>query len=251
MKRPTWLRTLLAALSGRPPALPDWNGAATPEAIRERNLAFLAARGFTVAPSLPTLRDEAGAAIRPAAEIAGRLWAMSAQFHWVAVAGNRVPDERFQHPDTRRELRTHLTDEELELFEDSRADAQTQRDTIGWRLENMWALAWTLGFHHPPALQGMIGPDVIDSLLRFAVFPDGTVADLLPRTRLRPPHEINGLEDLFYCAHNAVRSAQLGSATVPLGFHPLADGGGVHERRHALTWVCSPGVAWDETDLST
>ena len=34
------------------------------------------------------------------------------------------------------------------------------------------------------------------------------------------------LEDVFYCAHNAVRSAQTGSTTsVPKDFHPVRDGG--------------------------
>ena len=64
--------------------------------------------------------------------------------------------------------------------------------------------------------------------------------------------DIIALEDLFYCAHNAVRSAQTGEAgTVPSGFHPVNNGGVVHERRHGLTWLISAGVAWDDTDLST
>ena len=60
------------------------------------------------------------------------------------------------------------------------------------------------------------------------------------------------MEDLFYCAHNAVRTAQMGGkAAVPEGFHPVRDGGAIHERRHSLTWALSPGVEWEETDLST
>lgn len=58
-------------------------------------------------------------------------------------------------------------------------------------------------------------------------------------------------EDLFYCLHNAVRSAQLGGETVPDGFHPVGNGGVIHERRHSLTWMLSKGVDWEETDLST
>lgn len=42
------------------------------------------------------------------------------------------------------------------------------------------------------------------------------------------------MEYKFYCAHNAVRSAQLGRATVPAGFDTVTHGGTVHERRHAL-----------------
>lgn len=67
----------------------------------------------------------------------------------------------------------------------------------------------------------------------------------------RKDAEVDALEDLFYCAHNAVRSAQLGHDTVPPGFHAVVDGGVVHERRHALPWALSLGVAWDDTDLST
>jgi hypothetical protein len=48
--------------------------------------------------------------------------------------------------------------------------------------------------------------------------------------------------------HNAVRSAQLGEDTVPEGFHPIANGGVIHERRHALTWAISPGVSWEKTE---
>jgi hypothetical protein len=78
-----------------------------------------------------------------------------------------------------------------------------------------------------------------------------TPSDLLAKARVRAAEEVDALEDLFYCAHNAVRSAQLGRKTVPRGFHPVVDGGVVHERRHALTWAMSPGVAWDDIDLST
>jgi hypothetical protein len=70
--------------------------------------------------------------------------------------------------------------------------------------------------------------------------------------KLRPATELVELEDLFYCAHNAVRSAQLGKASaVPDGFHPVLHGEAVHERRHSLTWILSPGVVWSDTDLST
>lgn len=58
-------------------------------------------------------------------------------------------------------------------------------------------------------------------------------------------------EDLFYCLHNAVRSAQLGRKTVPLNFDPIMNGGVIHERRHSLTWMVSKDIDWDETDLST
>ena len=87
-------------------------------------------------------------------------------------------------------------------------------------------------------------------MIAFIRWSDGVDA-LLARARPRALAEVVALEDHFYAAHNAARSAQLGGRTVPKGFHPVVNGGVVHERRHALTWALSPGVAWDDTDLST
>lgn len=51
---------------------------------------------------------------------------------------------------------------------------------------------------------------------------------------------------------STVRGAQLGNASmVPARFHPVMDGGAIHERRHSLTWILSPGIDWDDTDMST
>lgn len=75
--------------------------------------------------------------------------------------------------------------------------------------------------------------------------------ELESKIQPRDANEVHQLEDLFYCAHNAVRSAQLGSDTVPPDFHPVYDGGCIHERRHSLTWALSPDIDWKETDLST
>lgn len=107
----------------------------------------------------------------------------------------------------------------------------------------MWALAWVLGFETEPALSGQIQGD----LARELVFQFADRSDY----KMRGADEVRAKEDLFYCAHNAVRSGQLGRDTLPEGFHPTEDGGGIHERRHGLSWCLSPGVSWDETDLST
>lgn len=64
--------------------------------------------------------------------------------------------------------------------------------------------------------------------------------------------QVAQLDDLFYCAHNAVRSAKTGVKYAhPKGFHPILNGGVISEKRHALTWALSPSVAWDDTDLDT
>ena len=220
--------------------------------MREKNLASLKRLGFRVAPSLPTVRHEGRVRLRPVPEIVGRAAALKALFAWVSAPEDALPSDRVTAFVRRNKLRAHLTDEEREIVDLPRLDANEQHvNAIGWRLENMWPLAWVVGFDPAPPIGGMIDHERIGALLEFLPWFDGSVADYAKSWTPRPLAEVDALEDLFYCAHNAVRSAQLGGDTVPRGFHPVADGGVVHERRHALTWALSPGVAWDDTDLST
>ncbi len=198
---------------------------------REKNLAALKKLGFKVAPSLPTKRENHG--LRPAKEIAARYRALRALFMWVSS-----PD-----PMKRPDVKAALTPEERAMYKLPREKARAYTGMIGWRLENMWPLAWILGFDKKPPASG----DMIDTKTIRAMLLDFEPKDQAARSE----DEVLDLEDLFYCAHNAARSAQLGGKTVPRGFHPIAGTGVVHERRHALTWATSPRVKWDDTDLST
>jgi hypothetical protein len=115
----------------------------------------------------------------------------------------------------------------------------------------MWPLAWALGFEPPPDLSGLICDEVVSALYRFLPPIDSTSKGFAERSTLRPVVEVRALDDLLCCAHNAVRSAMLGGKTVPAGFRPESHGGAIAERRHALSWLLTPRVAWDDTDLST
>jgi hypothetical protein len=196
--------------------------------VREDNLATLRELGFRVAPSLPAKRGKAR--VRPAKQIAQRFEALRDLFRWVS---SPKQERRGAH-------RGAMTGAERAVFALPRKDARAHVDTIGWKLENMWPLAWMVGFEAEPPVSGeMIDGAVIRALM---AFEPGDA---------RAATQVIALEDLFYCAHNAARSAQLGGKTVPRGFHPIAGTGVIHERRHALTWATSPGVSWDKTDLST
>jgi hypothetical protein len=214
---------------------------------RRASLAALKKAGFHVAPSLPVLRGNT--ALRPLGEIASRLMALDALFTWVSQL--KVQEERVRAYAERSRLPAWMTTEERAVWNLGRRKAHDEHvDVIGWRLENMWPLAWILGFSREPSIDGeMISEVVIRAMGGF--LPKMAVDDLLSRAKPRREAEVLALEDLFYCAHNAARSAQLGGDTVPPDFDPIASGGVVHERRHALTWATSPGVAWDDTDLST
>jgi hypothetical protein len=224
----------------------------TAEALRAKVFADLEALGFSPANSLPL--PDVNQPIRPAAEVAARLMALDALFTWVAFPEEAAETTRVEKYIDRNGLRDWLSDEEIEIIELPRAEAhEAHVDNIGWKLENMWALAWVLGFEPEPGLEAsQISEDVTRPMFHeFLPGLNGTVDGLLAKSAPRSAADVIAMEYRFYCAHNAVRSAQLGGDTVPEGFHPLMHGGAVHERRHSLSWCIVPDVSWDETDLST
>ena len=224
----------------------------TAEALRAKTFADLEAIGFRPAKSLPP--PDVDTPVRPAAEVASRLMALDALFTWVAFPEEAASTARVKKYIDRNGLRDWMTEDEAAIVALPRAQAREAHvDSIGWRLENIWALAWVLGFEPKPGLEAaQVGPDVTQPLFyQFLPGLDGTVDALLARSNPRPAADVIALEYLFYCAHNAVRSAQLGGDTVPAAFHPIMHGGSVHERRHSLSWCIAPDEAWDDIDLST
>lgn len=223
----------------------------TTQATRDHNLAVLADLGFSPAKWLPLERGREGGP-RPPKEIAQRLCGLAALFFYVVAPPKHFPDDELRRRLDADALLEQLTPHEHEMLALPRARASADLGgTIGWHLEQMWPLAWALGFEPPPAVGAAMIPDeVVEAVLDFTSGRLGVDA-LVGRAKARSLADVAALEDLFYCAHNAVRSAQLGHDTVPKGFDPKVDGGVIHERRHALSWVMTPGVAWDDVDLST
>jgi hypothetical protein len=222
------------------------------EKLRRETFAYLESLGFRPAGSLPL--PDVDRQARPAIEIEARLMALHAVYKWVTGPRIWFSTDRLRSYIERNRLREWMDEEESGIVSLGRGQAhKTHLNTIGWRLENMWPLAWALGFEPVPTIEASQIDDEINLALvrRFVPELEGKLAGLAEAGPLRGREELIALEYRFYCAHNAVRNAQLGRDTVPKGFHPLAHGGAVHERRHALTWMLSPGVPWDETDLST
>jgi hypothetical protein len=224
-------------------------------AIRERHYCMLAERGFRCARWLPLYRHDDGMdKLRPLDEIAARLLALNALFLWVTADDEDCSSTEIQDFVSRNGLEKHLTNEENDIRLLPRDEAHAEHtDSIGWRLENMWPLAWILGFDPaPPFYLGQLPNEVTRRMVtEFLAGFDTSVAKFVAAATPRTAAEVGQLEDLYYCAHNAVRSAQMGEDSVPECFHPIRDGGAIHERRHSLTWALSPGTAWDDTDVST
>ena len=224
-----------------------------PQSIRDASLKALESAGFRPARWLPL--PDANAQLRPTRDIAARLLALNGVFAWVCAPDAAVSESRLMEFFGQSALTPTLNDWEKDALKAPTRDIARAHwgETIGWKLENMWPLAWVLGWdEQPPARGEFIADEITDAMMRdFLPDFDATLESFAARVDVREVAEVVALEDLFYCAHNAVRSAQLGQKTVPNGFHPVRDGGVIHERRHALTWCLSPGTDWDETDLST
>ncbi len=223
--------------------------------VREENYCHLAERGFSCTLSLPLFRtDDKADSLRPLTEIAQQCLAFTSLFLWVASDPSVVNSDDLKNFMEVNDLYKALSQEEQEIFQLERIDAnQKFAETIGWKLENIWTLSWILGFDPKPDFWiGQIDDSITDRLI-MEFFPplNTTLSEFMKEVSVRETSEIAQLEDLYYCAHNAVRSAQLGESTVPSSFHPVIAGGATHERRHVLTWALSPNTAWKDTDLST
>ena len=213
--------------------------------LRLNNVSICLNAGFRPSNSLPTEFE------RPSIEIAQRLNAIKALILWLMVPKENLADSTILDFIEKNNLKTFMTDEEIETLDLARDDEQA-RNAIGWKFENAWPLAWYFGYKEPDIDgQMMSGEQMQEILMNFSCPLEENVEDWIKDKQTISEDILIQKEDLFYCLHNAVRSAQFGRETVPNGFDPMGNGGVIHERRHSLTWMLSDGTSWNETDLST
>ncbi len=204
--------------------------------------------GFKPASSLPT---ELNRQLRPSVEIANRLHAIKALVIWLMVPQENLPNEKILNFVGQNNLEDFMSEDEKAILSLSRDDEEA-RNSIGWKFENAWPLAWYFGYEEPGILgQMMTGEQMQDILVNHTCPLDENVKEWIEQKETISEESLIKKEDLFYCLHNAVRSAQMGQDTVPSGFDPIGNGGVIHERRHSLTWMLSKDTKWEETDLST
>jgi len=216
--------------------------------LRLDNIKICLGSGFKPATSLPT---EFERQIRPNIEIAKRLNAIKAIVLWLMVSEQDLSNEQILNFVATNGLDLFLAEDEKHILNSLRNDEQL-RNAIGWKFENAWPLAWFFGYNTPDITgEMMTGEQMQEILINYTCPLEGKIEDWLENQETLLEEELIKKEDLFYCLHNAVRSAQLGRQTVPPSFDPIGNGGVIHERRHSLTWMLSNGIEWDETDLST
>ena len=216
--------------------------------LRRQNVSICLEAGFRPTTSLPT---ELGRQLRPTIEIANRLHVIKALVLWLMVPQDHLPDDVILKFIDQNGLRVLMSVDEKSILSASRDD-EDFRNAIGWKFENAWPLAWYFGYSEPDiGGQMMSGNQMQEILQNYTCGLDGSIEEWTKNREVLSEAELAQKEDLFYCLHNAVRSAQMGGTTVPSTFDPVGNGGVIHERRHSLTWMLSKGVSWEETDLST
>jgi hypothetical protein len=216
--------------------------------MRLENISICLDAGFKPASSLPT---ELNRKLRPSIEIAQRLNAIKSLILWLMVPQEHLESDKIQTFIDKNNLTDFMNEDEKEILSKSRDDEE-DRGSIGWKFENAWSLAWYFGYKEPVFTGQMMSGEEMQVILEdFSCPLDENVEDWIKDKETLSEEKLMQKEDLFYCLHNAVRSAQMGKETVPNNFDPMGNGGVIHERRHSLTWMLSEGIAWEETDLST
>ncbi|WP_299101554.1 DUF4272 domain-containing protein [uncultured Winogradskyella sp.] len=216
--------------------------------LRLNNLTICLNAGFRPASSLPT---ELERELRPPIEIAKRLNAIKALVLWLMIPEDNLESDKILEFIDKNGLKDFMDTNEMGILIETR-DNEQARNAIGWKFENAWPLAWFFGYKEPEIIGEMMSSEQMqDILMNFSCPLDQSVERWIEEKETLSMETLKQKEDLFYCLHNAIRSAQLGRDTVPQGFDPMGNGGVIHERRHSLTWMLSKDVAWDETDLST
>ena len=212
--------------------------------MRKIHLQKLADIGLIAADWMPTANQRLQNKLRPKAEIIKKLMATYITSAWVCAPPEIVSNDEIKNYLVTNQLKKNsFSDKETGWMQTKRAEASQFSGEAGWLLENIWSLAWLLGapgLPTPNIGSGQTSHEVMGPIRDdFLAGLEKTFDQLMSETRQRRLASVIALEDLMYCAHNAVRTID------------IPHGGLIHERRQPLTWVLSPGVRWDDTDMST
>jgi hypothetical protein len=120
---------------------------------------------------------------------------------------------------------------------------RAQKNSMQWRVEGIWALAWAVSIHETLDFSDSCSDSFI------AMLPDlkrGESSRSLSNLRMRNFEDIVAKCDLAYCLHWGAREAELSGNPIPRAV-PINV---ILERRRALEWLVSD-QDWDEVNLDT
>lgn len=203
--------------------------------VRANSWAHVEQMGLSINPELPFL--ESGVALRDISEITERTLALFAAVS-TAFGLSREISLRWVLNNNLQNALTAMEREQLTT------ESQIVAIAFQAEVDKLYALAWVL---KKVALLEMSG-DCPEDLIE--VFPDiragQSASSFRASVSLRGLDEVVQACDTAYCAHWAVRNAQLRRMSVPENIVPSY----VAERRSALDWVLSVRD-WDDRSLDT
>jgi hypothetical protein len=124
--------------------------------------------GFTFAKSMPQ-RTAEECLLRPADEIVNRTHALLLLILFVCDSEEGSSTAEILEDLDRYRLWRHLTVGETDVFGLDRMQASNEyADVIGWQMENVWPLAWYLGFETEPRIDGVMIHDEINDIRTFS-----------------------------------------------------------------------------------
>ena len=240
------------------PSPETWEHANPRQAQRAaRSFAALRQREVPVFSGPLFVEDDEEAHLQPASEVARRtlvLWA-------VALRAEGMPQRETLELIRQCDLESSVSPSEKAFLHREPPDPE-ECARLGWRLESIWALLWTLGIVEELSWPGgMCNVAKLVQLMR----PQEKEAAFITNARLRPTSEILDAQDLIMRIHWAIRDAYLNhggmipedldwsghSPSVPLA---SSEAVGVVEQRHwTLNWLTRfmDPQDWDHVDTPT
>jgi hypothetical protein len=209
--------------------------------FRARHLEILGNLDIQPAVWMPLAHERNLRILRPLDQIARRLMAAYAAHSWVNLPERTLTSNDLHRYVEVNQLRPWLSKPESFWLETPRNTAEKFAENSGSLNEHLWSLAWILGFEIAPFPFGEEADPEILAPIRKEILQDfgRNVGSLLQWSNPRRVEEVITLEDLLYCSHCAL-SGQAAEDAIAV----------IQERRHPLTWALSPGIVWDEIDLT-
>lgn len=214
--------------------------------IRSQSLAAITQLGLELTPTAPSLPT--ALRLRSIEEIAARLLGLGAVFSWVSTSESLVPRTAILRAINSRDLERFISREEREVLALGRSEAsQNFSRTIGWKLEYMWPLAWVLGFDVEPTvdvkhIDASTSRQIVHQFLQNM---QHSVESLTDRSSLRSNQQVLGLYDLLLCAQHSIEENGWAVSNQTTLDQRQRQAKVVYQRRMALLWCLSPGLAWD------
>jgi hypothetical protein len=211
----------------------------TGEARKARSIARLHHEGVPTIQHLPWIEADPATVQAPEA-IARRL--MTIGLLAVYAEPDGMPKAVLDQYLDLRGVRGELTPKERAFVAMARPSTR-DRGPFTWQYESANVLLWALGF------VADLGPPIAycTATSVSAEIAPRTVEELIAEAQPRSADELFDAADLIFRYHWAARDASLQGNPAPTGLLPPV----CEYRHHALNWLTSAPIGWDEVDTST